>query len=150
MGRLDCRRLCRVDVPGGVDAVEAALDQGTAAGEGVLSNGSTFTGPYTATTVSGNTWKIGPGVAPQATLYAYRVFGCAGSSDLVVDAINKAVFDGVDVINMSLGAPFGRDDTADAIATNNAVRAGVVVVTSAGNEGHNAYMAGSPGTARPR
>ena len=120
---------------------------GTAAGDGVLANGSTFTGPYNKTTVSSNSWKIGPGVAPQATLYAYRVFGCAGSTDLVVDAINRAVMDGVDVINMSLGSPFGRDDTIDAIATNNAVRAGVIVSTSAGNEGPNAYMVGSPGTA---
>ncbi len=119
---------------------------GSAAGFGVLANGSTYAGPYVGTTVNANNWKIGPGVAPKATLYAYRVFGCAGSTDVVVDAINRAVLDGVDVINMSLGSPFGRNDTADAIATNNAVQSGVVVVTSAGNEGPNAYITGSPGT----
>src|SRR5437667_6883457 len=32
--------------------------------------------------------SIGPGVAPKADLYAYRVFGCAGSTNVTVDAIN--------------------------------------------------------------
>jgi len=32
-------------------------------------------------------------VAPQATLYIYRVFGCEGSSDVVTEAINQAVKD---------------------------------------------------------
>ena len=63
-------------------------------------------GPYDASTPS-KTWTIGPGVAPQADLYAIRVFGCAGSTDEVVPAIDWAVDNGMDVINMSLGAPFG-------------------------------------------
>src|SRR5205085_11459516 len=42
---------------------------GTAAGSGVLSNGSTYAGAYNAATVSGNAWTIGPGVAPKADLY---------------------------------------------------------------------------------
>ena len=44
---------------------------------------------------------------PEATLYAFRVFGCQGATDVVVDAINAAVAADVDVINMSLGADFG-------------------------------------------
>src|SRR6266702_5260871 len=55
---------------------------GTAAGFGVLSDGSTFSGPYNATTVSSHSWNVGPGVAPGASLYIYRVFGCAGSSNV--------------------------------------------------------------------
>ena len=39
-----------------------------------------------AGTISGNAWQVGPGVAPQAALYAVRVFGCEGSTDVVVDA----------------------------------------------------------------
>ena len=50
---------------------------------------------------------IGPGVAPKADLYALRVFGCVGSTDVVVDAIDWAVENGIDVINMSLGSAFG-------------------------------------------
>src|SRR5205807_7779932 len=52
---------------------------GTAAGNGVLADGTTYHGPYTASTISSHSWGIGPGVAPKADIYAIRVFGCAGS-----------------------------------------------------------------------
>ena len=122
---------------------------GTAAGEGVLADGSTFTGPYNASTIAGHSWKVGPGVAPQATLYSFKVFGCQGSTDLTVDAINAAVAAGVDVINMSLGSPLGEPspDDPSSVASDNAVKAGVVVIASAGNSGPNAYVHGSPAAA---
>ncbi|RNL79974.1 S8 family peptidase [Nocardioides marmorisolisilvae] len=120
---------------------------GTAAGSGVLANGSTYNGTYNATTVANNSWKVGPGVAPKADLYAIRVFGCAGSTDVVVDAIEWAVDHGMNVINMSLGSPFGGPDDPDAVAVDNATAAGTIVVTSSGNEGPNPYMTGSPGSA---
>ena len=34
--------------------------------------------------------RIGPGMAPQAKLYAFRVFGCEGTTNLVADAIDMA------------------------------------------------------------
>ena len=120
---------------------------GTAAGSGVTAAGTTYTGTYNASTIPGNTWKIGPGVAPKADLYAVRVFGCDGSTDVVVDAIEWAVDNDMDVINMSLGSSFGTKDSPDAVAATNAARAGVVVVVSAGNAGPNQYIVGSPGTA---
>jgi minor extracellular serine protease Vpr len=119
---------------------------GTAAGSGVLSDGSTYTGPYNATTVSSHDWNVGPGVAPKADIYALRVFGCEGSTDVVVDAIEWAVDHDMDVINMSLGSTWGTKDSPDAVAVNNASRDGVIVVSSSGNEGHAPYMTGSPGT----
>lgn len=119
---------------------------GTAAGFGVRSNGERYRGPYNASTYS-NSFVIGPGVAPEALILAYRVFGCDGSasSAVIVEAINRAVRDGADVINMSLGSVFGRADDPDAVAADNAARAGAVVVASAGNSGPNAYITGSPG-----
>lgn len=122
---------------------------GSAAGFGVTAAGATYSGPYNATTVSGNSWLVGPGVAPRADLYMYRVFGCSGSTDVVIQAINKAVQDGVNVISMSLGAPFGTSDQNDAelTAVNNAVAAGITVVAAAGNNGQNAYIVSSPGSA---
>jgi subtilisin family serine protease len=120
---------------------------GTAAGSGVLSNGSTYTGPYQANTVSSHSWNVGPGVAPKSDIYSLRVFGCQGSTDVVVDAIEWAADHGMNVINMSLGAPFGGKDDPDVVASNNAAKDGVIVVTSSGNEGPNPYMTGSPGTA---
>ena len=119
---------------------------GTVAGFGVLSDGSTFSGAYNATTVSSHLWNVGPGVAPQANLWIYRVFGCQGSSNVVDLGINRAVADGVNVISMSLGSPLGGTDDPTSVAAQNAFNLGIAVITSAGNEGGNAYLVGSPST----
>ncbi|WP_026377580.1 S8 family peptidase [Aestuariimicrobium kwangyangense] len=116
---------------------------GTAAGGGVTADGASYTGPYDSSTTT-KAWTVGPGVAPQADLYAVRVFGCAGSTDVTTEAIDWAVANDMDVINMSLGSTYGRDDDASAVAASNAAAAGVVVVASAGNSGGNPYMTGSP------
>ena len=120
---------------------------GSAAGSGVTAAGATYNGPYNATTITGNSWRIGPGVAPKADIYGVRVFGCEGSTDVTVDAIEWAVENDMDVINMSLGSPFGTKDDPSAVASTNAAKAGVIVVTSAGNNGPSQYITGSPGTA---
>ncbi len=117
---------------------------GTMAGFGVLGNGQTYTGPYNATTVSSNNWLVGPGVAPKADLYSVKIFGCSGPTNEVIDAIEWAVDNNMDVINMSLGSPFGSSDSPDAVAAENAAHDGVIVVASSGNEGSNAYMTGDP------
>jgi subtilisin family serine protease len=121
---------------------------GTAAGFGVA-GGRTYHGPYTNAALSGSTFDIGPGAAPNALLMAYRVFGCDGSATDadVAAAIDRAVADGADVINMSLGETFGYADSLDTIASDNASLAGTMVVASAGNEGPSAMMTGSPGAA---
>lgn len=116
---------------------------GTAAGFGVTAAGATYFGPYDSAAYA-EPFKIGPGVAPKADLYAVRVFGCEGSSDVVTEAIDWAVRNGMDVINMSLGSDFGTSNTADALAARNAARAGVIVVASAGNAGPAPYIAGTP------
>jgi len=118
---------------------------GTATGFGVTSAGTTFKGSYDAST-PGQSFIIGPGVAPLADLYAVRIFGCAGTTNVVVDAIDWAVAHDMQVINMSLGASFGTEDDADAEASENAVNAGVVVVASSGNSGTVPYIAGNPST----
>ena len=120
---------------------------GSAAGSGVLTTGSTYSGAYNASTISSNSWSIGPGVAPKADIYAIRVFGCEGSTDVTVDAIEWAVENNMDVINMSLGSSFGSNDDPSAEASTNAAKAGVIVVASAGNSGPNQYITGSPSTA---
>jgi len=121
---------------------------GTAAGYGVA-GGTTYTGPYNPGIYAATQFTIGPGIAPEAMIRSYRVFGCGGSatSDVIVAAINRAVADDVDVINMSLGSPFGRNDDLDSVAANHAVQAGIAVVASAGNSGPAAYITGSPGAA---
>lgn len=118
---------------------------GSTGGSGVLPDGSTYTGAYDASTPDTD-FLIGPGVAPEVDLYALRVFGCGGSTDVTVEAIDWAVEHDMDVINMSLGSDYGYADDSTAIASANAVAAGVVVVASAGNAGHNPYLVGSPST----
>jgi subtilisin family serine protease len=117
---------------------------GTVAGFGVTSSGSTYHGPYTPAAYAPGAFSIGPGVAPKADLYAVRVFGCTGSTSVVVEAIEWAINNDMDVINMSLGSSFGSPDSADALAASAAVKAGVVVVASAGNSGPAPYITGSP------
>src|SRR4029079_12871754 len=79
---------------------------GTSAGNRVLAGGSAFSGPYDATTYTANSFSIGPGVAPEAKLVALKVFGCEGSTDVVVDALNwvgeynATHADAIDVVNM--------------------------------------------------
>jgi subtilisin family serine protease len=129
---------------------------GIAGGFGVNSDGTTYTGPYNNTTPF-STMRVGPGVAPLATLYALKVFGCEGvtSDAILVQALEWAVdpnndgnfADHLDVVNMSIGAPYGSPPDADVVATDNAVLAGVIVVTSAGNEGDTYYITSSPGIA---
>ncbi|MGZ6141796.1 MAG: S8 family serine peptidase [Myxococcales bacterium] len=116
---------------------------GTVAGFGVLADGTTFKGPYDAST-PGQRWMVGPGVAPEADLYAVRVFGCGGSTNVIVDALDWAVQNDMQVVNMSLGSPFGSAGDADAEASENAAKAGIIVVAAAGNEGAGNYITGSP------
>ncbi len=119
---------------------------GTLAGFGVLSSGQTYTGAYDSTTYN-NSFRIGPGVAPKADLYAVRVFGCFGSTDLVGEALEWAIDNDMDIISMSLGSSFGTGDTSDAEATDNAVKAGIVVVAAAGNDNDVRYITSTPASA---
>jgi minor extracellular serine protease Vpr len=121
---------------------------GSAAGFGVLADGSTYGGPYDGTTYT-NSFRIGPGVAPEADIIAVRVFGCLGSTSeaVLVDALDFALEQGADVVNMSLGSDFGRDDEPSTVASNTLAEAGVVVVTAAGNDGAGAYIVGAPSVA---
>ncbi len=85
------------------------------------------------------------GIAPESKILAYRVSdtGNSVSSDLIVKAIQKAVEDDADIINLSLGVNRTNDKIEDAI--NYAVEKGVIVVAAAGNSGPDLRTIGSPG-----
>lgn len=89
------------------------------------------------------------GVAPDADLYVYRVLGPYGSgtSEDVIAGIEKAVEDGMDVMNLSLGAAVNDPNYPTSTAINYAVLNGVTAVVSAGNSGPGSNTVGSPGTA---
>jgi subtilisin len=78
------------------------------------------------------------GVAPEASIYAYKVlnrYGSGTTSNIIL-GIQRAVADGVDIISMSLGSTSyskGLSDACVAATSNN-----VVVVAAAGNSGNTA------------
>jgi minor extracellular serine protease Vpr len=94
------------------------------------------------------------GVAPGAKLLAYKVFGCNGGtdSDVMIHAMELALADHADVVNMSIGSAFDNwPESPTAVAADNLVAAGVTVVTSTGNSGANGgqlWSAGAPGVGR--
>jgi len=55
---------------------------GTAAGSGVTAVGATYGGPYNSSIYTPGAFRIGPGVAPKADIFSYRVFGCVGSTNV--------------------------------------------------------------------
>jgi len=78
------------------------------------------------------------GLAPGVTLRSYRVFGknSHGASNFAIaKAIDRAVADGCDLINLSLGGPDPDIATREAIADARAQ--GVVVIAAAGNDGRD-------------
>ncbi|PEJ57098.1 hypothetical protein CN692_14500 [Bacillus sp. AFS002410] len=87
------------------------------------------------------------GVAPGADIYSYRVLGPYGSgyTSAILAGLDKAVSDGMDVINMSLGANYNDPLYPTTIAVNNVVLAGVTAIVAAGNSGSNMYSLGAPG-----
>jgi subtilisin family serine protease len=88
------------------------------------------------------------GVAPGVTFGAYRVFGCAGSTtaDIMIAAMERALADGMHVLNMSIGSAFQWPQYPTAQAADRLVNKGMVVVASIGNSGANGlYSAGAPG-----
>jgi len=111
-------------------------------------------GTHVSSTAAGFDVGFGSGVAPDALLYAVKVFGRSGSTNLVIHAIEWAMDpkglghlgEPVDVINMSLGSDWGPADELDPEyqVVENATSIGVVVVASAGNAGNSSYIVGSP------
>ena len=114
-------------------------------------------GSHVAGTVAGhgdgvNTYD---GVAPDASLYAIKVFGKEGSTgDAVVIAAleyaadpdaNGEISDQLDVVNLSLGGPYGEGHLLYNEAIGNLSRGGTMVVCSGGNSGDINYIVGAPG-----
>ncbi|MBX9245416.1 S8 family serine peptidase [Actinotalea ferrariae] len=129
---------------------------GTAAGYGVLADGTTFEGDYTTLTDISD-WKIGPGSAPEAGIYGLKVFGDAGGgTNLTINALEWAadpngdgdLNDHLDIINLSLGLDYGVADDPENLFIDELSRLGVLSVIASGNAGDNTDIGGSPGNAR--
>lgn len=85
------------------------------------------------------------GVAPKSKILAYRVSedGTGISSELIAAAIDKALDDGADIINISLG--INATNTILEAAVDRALAEDVLVVVAAGNAGPDPSTIGSPG-----
>ncbi|MGI8989703.1 MAG: S8 family serine peptidase [Bryobacteraceae bacterium] len=128
-----------LDAPDSDNSARDHVGHGTSTG--MAAAGNTNTGPLATIT----------GMAPKAYLGNYKVFGSPGVNDSTSDsallsAINDAVIDGMDVLNLSLGGlvsgPVEDDALADAIYL--ATLQNVIVVVSAGNDGPDLNTIGSP------
>lgn len=94
------------------------------------------------------------GMAPRAWLGSYKIFGTPGVNDsppfdVLLKAIDDAVADGMDVINLSLGSDVAPRLEIDPMvqALERAAALGVIVAVSAGNNGPDANTLASPATA---
>lgn len=104
-------------------------------------------GTHSASCAAGNFINVGnvpgarpvmmSGVAPKAYIGSYRVFAPRAMTDNIVAAVEDAVRDGMDVINISFGSALPATQNTDPVvdAVNNASRAGVVVCVAIGNLG---------------
>ncbi|HEU4526826.1 MAG TPA: S8 family serine peptidase [Actinomycetota bacterium] len=111
---------------------------------------------------SGVPGSVGPGVAPETEILAYKVWDAGNSTDdVLVAAYERAVDpnqdgdtrDRADVLSFSGGVAYGTLNSVEAVAAQRVVDVGTVFVASAGNEGNqpvgaSAYITGTPGTAR--
>ncbi|MEM8531636.1 MAG: S8 family serine peptidase [Chloroflexota bacterium] len=126
----------------------------TTAGFGVKPNGQTYQDDYSGS-YDFSEFLVGPGVAPEASLYALKVFGCEGTTALTTLAIewaldpngDGAIDDRLDVLALALGSSDSSPNDPDAVAVQNAVDAGIVVVTAAGDSGDTFYSVDAPASA---
>ena len=129
--------------PGGGSDPDADDHDGHGTGTAVAAGGGRAASPY----------GLLSGVAPRAYIGNYKVLGpMGGSSDVIAKAIDDAVADGMDVINLSLGAyvtSYSDIDTSEVgmAAIAGAAKAGVLVAVAAGNEGPGAGTIADYGSA---
>jgi subtilisin family serine protease len=121
---------------------------------GVTLDGQTYRGAYT-NALDLSQFRVAPGIAPRAALFAIKIFGCSGSTALTIAALDAALdpdgdgnmADRLDVLSLAVASPFTGYDV-DASAADVAFGAGLLIVTPAGNHGNTFYSLASPATAR--
>jgi minor extracellular serine protease Vpr len=132
-------------------------DSGSTGQPGFVPHGTHVSGITSGNNISNSLKK---GMAPDSDLYIYKVFSdktTGANSANVIAAINQSVVDKCHVINLSLGnaSPVPSIDPGNPYYDSilNAMKAGVVVVCAAGNDGsrnqRSPYTIGAPGTYEP-
>jgi minor extracellular serine protease Vpr len=105
----------------------------------------------TPATVNGATIPYGiSGVAPRALLGNYNIFPgdvLNARSEDILNALDAAYMDGMDIVNMSLGGGAHGIQDLLTIAVDNLDEAGMISAVAAGNSGPGHYTVESPGSA---
>ncbi|KAL8294686.1 hypothetical protein RB597_007713 [Gaeumannomyces tritici] len=106
-------------------------------------------GTHVAGIIAGKSDNL-QGVAPEATLHAYKIFANGGTDEeTIIEAFLKAYEDGVDVISASVGSVGGWAETAWGEVSRRIVDEGIVVVIAAGNDGNLGPWQMSSGASSP-
>ncbi|TDZ19833.1 Minor extracellular protease vpr [Colletotrichum orbiculare MAFF 240422] len=88
------------------------------------------------------------GVTPDASLYAYRVLGCTGgvTDDIIMQGMEKAASDGVDLISMSIGETAVWETGSPYAPLLAKIQSqGIGIIIAAGNEGgQGLYVSSAP------
>jgi len=127
-------------IDSGIDPNHSDFEDRVIGGENLMRPGDSYTdldghGTAVASVIAGKTY----GIAKQAKLYAYNVFGPHDTTDsrLIINAIQRAyerasVNREKAVINLSVG---GSINSAEDAAANAAVANGVTMIVATGNDG---------------
>ncbi|YBZ95654.1 S8 family serine peptidase [Bacillus sp. AK031] len=132
-----------VNYKGGRDVVDGDEDpMETMAGGGY----ATIHGTHVAGIIGANGSL--QGMAPDVDLYIYRALGPGGrgSTDQVLAAIEAAVKDKVDIINLSLGSEVNGPDLPLSQALDKVAEMGILPVVASGNSGPGDWTIGTPAT----
>ncbi|CAO2171735.1 unnamed protein product [Urochloa humidicola] len=134
----------------------ARMDEDILKNEYLSARGYDSHGTHTASTAAGSVVEavsfhglsagVARGGAPHARIAVYKALWArsdgptrAGSGADVLAAIDDAIYDGVDVLSMSLGGLF----SVSSVGALHAVQKGITVVNSAGNEGPRPQTVGN-------
>ncbi|KAJ7646960.1 subtilisin-like protease [Roridomyces roridus] len=96
----------------------------------------------------GNPFNIS-GVAPDAVIYSYRIFGCESTvtDDIIIDAMLTGVKDGMDILTLSLGGASGWTEETASVVASRIAASGKIVTIAAGNDGDlGSWYASGPAT----
>ena len=126
---------------------EAVQDHGTHVAGTVACNYEHAGHRRAASTIPYDIVRRRAGARSSATTTSSRATSRTRAREDILNALDAAYADGMDVVNMSLGGGASGIQDLLTIAVDNLDLANMVVAVSAGNEGPGHYTVGSPGSA---
>ncbi|KAF5026336.1 hypothetical protein F66182_1544 [Fusarium sp. NRRL 66182] len=146
------QRICVVD--SGADMSHPVLAGKIAGGKNMMDDSTDIQdcnghGTFVSSTIVGQSKDL-VGVAPEAQVFMYKVFGCDGSTgnDIVLKGLLTADADDCDIVSLSLGVDNGYSGSVMSRVASEVAQRRLVIV-AAGNSGEQgAFYASSPAAGR--